>query len=44
VEDPEGKRPPGIPRRRCKDNIKMDLGEMEWGSIDGISLDQDKDK
>jgi hypothetical protein len=44
VEDPEVKRPLGIPRRRCEDNIKMDLGEMEWDSIDGISLDQDKDK
>jgi hypothetical protein len=24
---PEGKRPPGRPRRRCVDNIKMDLEE-----------------
>ena len=25
VEKPEGKRPPGKPRRRWEDNIKMDL-------------------
>jgi hypothetical protein len=25
VEKPEGKRPLGRPRRRCKNNIKMDL-------------------
>ena len=25
VEKPEGKRPPGRPRRRWEDNIKMDL-------------------
>jgi hypothetical protein len=28
VEKPEGKRPLGRPRRRRKDNIKMDLMEM----------------
>jgi hypothetical protein len=26
---PEGKRLVGRPRCRCKDNIKMDLGEIE---------------
>jgi hypothetical protein len=26
VGRPEGKRPLGRPRRRCEDNIKMDLG------------------
>ena len=25
VEDPEGKRPPGRPRHRCEDNVKMGL-------------------
>jgi hypothetical protein len=25
MEKPEGKRPLGRPRRRCEDNIKMDL-------------------
>jgi hypothetical protein len=28
----EGKRPLGIPRRRWKDNIKMDLQEV-WGGV-----------
>jgi hypothetical protein len=26
----EGKRPLGRPRRRCSDNIRMDLGEVVW--------------
>jgi hypothetical protein len=26
------------------DNIKMDLGEMEWGSVDWIGPAQDMDK
>jgi hypothetical protein len=30
VGKPEGKRPLGRPRRRWVDNIKMDLGEVEW--------------
>jgi hypothetical protein len=28
VGKPEGKRPLGRPRRRCVDNIRMDLGEI----------------
>ena len=28
---PEGKRPLGRPRRRCEDNIKMDLQEVGIG-------------
>jgi len=28
---PEGKRPLGGPRHRWKDNMKMDIQEMEWG-------------
>jgi hypothetical protein len=31
VGKPEGKRPLGRPRRRCVDNIGMDLGEVGWG-------------
>jgi len=31
---PEGKRPLGRPRRRCGDNIKMDLQEVECGGVD----------
>jgi len=31
VVKPEGKRPLGRPKRRWKDNIKMDLQEVGWG-------------
>jgi hypothetical protein len=34
----ERMRPPGIPRRRWVYNIKMDLGEIGWGSVDWIGL------
>jgi hypothetical protein len=27
----EGKRPPGSPRRRWEDNIKMNFQEVGWG-------------
>jgi hypothetical protein len=40
----EGWKPLGSPKLRWGDNIKMDLGEVEWGSIDWIGLVQDKDK
>jgi hypothetical protein len=33
VGKPEIKRPLGRPRRRWKDNIKMDLREIGWGNI-----------
>jgi hypothetical protein len=29
------------PRRRWKDNIKMDLSEIGWGDMDWIDLDRD---
>jgi hypothetical protein len=38
VGKPEGKRPPGRPRRRWVDNIKMDLGEKGWGGMGWIKL------
>jgi hypothetical protein len=38
VGKPEGKRPLGRPRRRCKDNITMDLQEVGCGSMDWIEL------
>jgi hypothetical protein len=41
---PEGKRPLGGHRRRWEDNIKMDLREIGWGSVDGIELAQDRDQ
>jgi len=31
VGKPEGKRPLGRPRRRWKDNTKLDLQEIGWG-------------
>jgi hypothetical protein len=44
VGKPEGKRPLGRPTRRWLDNIKMDLREIGWGSIDWIDLAQDKNQ
>jgi hypothetical protein len=40
----EGKRPLGRPRRRWVDNIRMDLGEVEWGDVDRIGLAQDRNR
>jgi hypothetical protein len=34
VGKPEGKRPLGRPRRKCMENIKMDLREIGWGGMD----------
>jgi hypothetical protein len=38
------RRPLERPRRRWEDNIKMDLREVGWGSVDWIELAQDKDR
>jgi hypothetical protein len=38
VGETEGKRTLGRPRRRCVDNIKMDLTEIGWGGMDWIDL------
>ena len=43
VGKPEGKRPLGRPRRRCVDNIMMDLQEVGCGYGDWIGLAQDRD-
>ena len=43
VGKPGGRRPPGRPRRRWEDNIKMDLQEVGWGCMDWIELAQDRD-
>jgi transcription termination factor 2 len=42
VGNSEGKRPLGRPRRRWKDNIRMDLREIGWGNMDWIDLAQDR--
>jgi hypothetical protein len=44
VGKPEGKRPRGRRRRRWANNIKIDLLEIGWGSVDWISLAHDRDK
>jgi hypothetical protein len=44
VGKPERKRPLGRPRRRWEDNIKMDIREIGWGSMDWIDLAQDRDQ
>jgi hypothetical protein len=40
----EVKRPLRRPRRRWEDNIRMDVGEIEWGGMDWIDLAQDRDQ
>jgi hypothetical protein len=44
VGKPEGKRPVRRPRRRCEDNIRMDLGEIRWEGVDWMRLAQDRDQ
>jgi hypothetical protein len=41
---PEEKRPPGRPRRKWVDNIKMELREIGCGGMDWIDLAQDRDQ
>ena len=40
----EGRRPLGRSRRRCVDNIKMDLQKVGCGYMDWIGLAQDRDR
>jgi hypothetical protein len=40
----EGKRPLGRPRRRWKDNNRMDLREIMWEGLDCIHLAQGGDR
>jgi hypothetical protein len=44
VGKPVGRRPLGRPRRRCLDNIRIDLVKVGWGYVDWIGLVQDRDK
>jgi hypothetical protein len=43
VGRPEGKRLLIRRRLMSADNIKMDLGEMEWGAMEWVYLAQDRD-
>jgi 7-keto-8-aminopelargonate synthetase-like enzyme len=40
----EGKGLQRRPRRRKVNNIKIDLREIKWGSVDWIDLAQDRDQ
>jgi hypothetical protein len=44
VGRPEGRRPLGRPRRRWKDNSKMDLREIGFGDVDLIHWSQNRDR
>jgi hypothetical protein len=44
VGKPEGKRPLGRLRRRCVENIKIDLRGIGWDDVDWIDLAQDRDQ
>jgi hypothetical protein len=44
VGKPEGKRPPGRPRLRWEDGIRMDLREIGLGGVDWIRLAQGRDR
>jgi hypothetical protein len=38
VGKPEGKKPLGRPKRRWEDNIRKDLTEIGWKSVDRMLL------
>jgi hypothetical protein len=44
VGTPEEKIKLGRPSLRWVDNIRMDVGEVEWGGMDQIGLAQRRDK
>ena len=44
VGNSEGKRPLERPRHWWKDNIKMDLQEVECGGMEWVGLIQDRDR
>jgi hypothetical protein len=43
VGKPGGRRPLGRPRRKCLDNIKMNLREIGWDGMDWIDRAKDRD-
>jgi hypothetical protein len=44
VGKPDGRRPPGRPRLRWEDNIKMDLQEVGCEGMDWIAVAQGRDR
>ena len=44
VMRPDGNRLLGRPKRRWKDNIKIDLQEVGRGDVDRIALARDRDR
>jgi hypothetical protein len=44
VEKPEGKRPPGRPRRGWEGNIKMDLQEVGCEGMNWIDVGQGRER
>jgi hypothetical protein len=44
VGKPEGKRPPGRPKLRWQDNIKMDVQEVGCGGMEWMELAEDRDR
>jgi hypothetical protein len=44
VGKPEGKRPLGRPRRRCVDNIKIEIREIGCDGMDWINWTQNRDQ
>jgi hypothetical protein len=41
VVKPEGRRPPGRPKRRWLDSIRMDLVQLGWGDV-GLAQDRNR--
>jgi hypothetical protein len=44
IGKPEGKRPPGGPKCKWDNNIRMDLMEVGWEFVDWIHLAQERDQ
>jgi hypothetical protein len=44
VGEPEEKKPLGRPRHRWEDNIRRDLREIGWESVEWMHLVQDRDQ
>jgi hypothetical protein len=44
VGKPEERRPVERPRHRWENNIKIDLQEIAWGSVQWIDLSQDRNR